>query len=70
MKKLYRSEQNKVFAGIIGGMGEYFDIDPVLLRVIWVLILIATGVVPGLVAYVIALFIVPRQPLSTTPHQM
>lgn len=62
MKKLYRSDNNKVFAGIIGGIGEYFDIDPVLLRILWLLILVSTGVIPGLIVYVIAMFIVPKKP--------
>jgi len=34
MKKLYKSDTNKVFAGVIGGIEEYFDIDPVILRVL------------------------------------
>jgi len=63
MKKLYRSKDNKIFAGIIGGLGEYFDIDPVLLRVLWLLIVIFTGVVPGVMAYIIAMFIVPSGPV-------
>lgn len=64
MKKLYKSRDNKIFAGVIGGMGEYFDIDPVLLRLIWLLILVSTGVFPGLIAYIIAIFIVPKKPAS------
>jgi len=60
-KRLYRSEKNKIFAGILGGLGEYVDVDPVLLRVIWVFILIFTGIVPGLIVYVITVFIVPRK---------
>ena len=35
-KRLYRSKKNKVFAGICGGVGEYFNIDPALIRLIWV----------------------------------
>jgi len=62
MKKLYRSNTNKVFAGIIGGIGEYFDVDPVLLRILWLLILAATGLIPGLIVYLIAIFIVPKKP--------
>ena len=61
MKKLYRSEDNKIFAGIVGGIGEHFDIDPTLLRLIWLLILIFTGIVPGLIVYLIAIFIVPKK---------
>lgn len=62
IKKLYRSETNKVFAGICGGFGEFFGIDPVPLRVAWLLVVIFTGVVPGLVAYIVAIFIIPRRP--------
>jgi len=65
-KKLYRSETNKVFAGIMGGLGEYLNIDPVFLRVIWVLIVLTTGGVPGILAYIIAIFIIPQK--QQTPH--
>ena len=65
MKKLYRSRENKIFAGIIGGLGEYFNIDPVFMRLIWLLILISTGVAPGLLVYLIAIFIVPKNPEHT-----
>lgn len=61
MKRLYRSEKNKVWAGIIGGLGEYLDVDPSLLRLFWVILVVFTGIVPGLIAYFIALFIVPRK---------
>jgi len=62
MKKLYRSETNKVWAGVIGGVGEYFDIDPTLLRLLWIVIVIFTGIIPGLIAYLIAVMIVPKKP--------
>lgn len=61
-KRLYRSSTNKVFGGILGGLGDYFDIDPVLFRVIWVFILVFTGVFPGLLVYIVALFVIPVQP--------
>jgi len=59
MKKLYKSNKNKIFAGVIGGIGEYFNIDPVILRLVWVLIMIFTGFVPGLIAYLISILVVP-----------
>ena len=59
MKKLYKSNKNKIFAGVIGGIGEYFNIDPVILRVVWVLIMIFTGFVPGLIAYLISILVIP-----------
>lgn len=64
MKHLYRSETNKILAGVLGGLGEYFDIDPVLLRLSFVFLLLATAVLPGLVAYTAAIFIVPHKPMA------
>lgn len=61
MKKLYRSEQNKIFAGVIGGIGEYFDVDPVILRILWVALVIFTGFFPGLIVYIAACFIIPKK---------
>ena len=61
MKRLYRSSENKVFFGIIGGLGEYFDVDPVILRLGFVFLLLVTAVLPGLVAYTAAVFIVPKK---------
>lgn len=62
MKKLYKSNKNKILAGIIGGIGEYFDIDPVILRVVWIILVAFTGFAPGVIAYLIAIFIVPKNP--------
>ncbi|MCP6718373.1 MAG: PspC domain-containing protein [Patescibacteria group bacterium] len=59
MKKLYKSNKNKIFAGVIGGVGEYFDIDPVILRIVWILATVFTGFVPGIIAYFISILIVP-----------
>ena len=60
-KKLYKSNTDKIFAGIIGGLGEYLGVDPVLLRLIWLLLVIFSGVVPGLVAYLFSIFIIPKR---------
>jgi len=62
MKKLYKSDTNKVFAGIIGGIGEYFDIDPVILRVLWLLVVMFSGFFPGVFVYIVAIFVVPQKP--------
>ena len=61
MKKLYRSNNNKVFFGVIGGIGEYFDLDPVILRLLWVLITFFTGLGAGLMVYLIAALIIPKK---------
>ncbi|MFZ2149807.1 MAG: PspC domain-containing protein [Minisyncoccia bacterium] len=64
MKRLYKSDTNKVFAGVIGGVGEYFDMDPTLLRLAYLLIAILTAFVPALIGYLIAVIIVPKKPLQ------
>lgn len=58
-KKLFRSSENKVFGGVMGGFGEYFDIDPVLLRVIYLGFSVFTGVLPGILAYLLMASIMP-----------
>lgn len=68
-KRLYRSGKNKVFAGICGGLGEYFDVDPTILRLIWLLVVIFTGFFPGVVAYIIAIFVIPPEPGPEHAHQ-
>jgi phage shock protein C len=64
MKRLYRSYTDKKIAGICGGFGEYLGIDPTVVRLGAVFLCIATGFVPGIVAYVIAWIIVPEVPIS------
>lgn len=65
-KRLYRSQKNKVFAGVCGGLGDYLGIDPVVIRLLWVLISVFTGFVPGLVVYIIAIFVMPAANTSTS----
>jgi len=60
MKKLYRSKTNSVFTGLLGGAGEYTGVDPVVLRVLFVVLVVFTGFVPGVLVYFLALLIVPK----------
>lgn len=64
MKRLYRSDTNVVWKGVLGGIGEYFDIDPVLVRLIFLALLLITAVVPMVLFYILAIFIVPRRGIS------
>jgi len=56
-KKLYKSRQNRVIDGVCGGIGEYFDVDPTIVRVLWVLMTLLGG--SGLVLYIIAMVLMP-----------
>jgi phage shock protein PspC (stress-responsive transcriptional regulator) len=65
-KKLYRSRTDRVFFGVCGGLAEYFDMDPTLVRLITVLI--AWGGV-GIVAYIVAAIIIPEEPVGNTKKE-
>lgn len=58
-KRLYKSDTNAVIAGVCGGIGEFFNIDPTLIRLVWVIFCLAGG--SGIVAYILAMFIIPRR---------
>ena len=60
-KKLYRSNRNKMLAGVCGGIAEYFNVDPTLIRIALVLFCAMGG--SGLIAYIIMAIIVPKSPI-------
>ena len=57
-KRLYRSRENRMVCGVCGGIAEYFDIDPTLVRLAWVVLTFFGG--SGILAYIIAAIIIPR----------
>ena len=71
MKRMYRLQEEARFAGICSGVGFYFGIDPVVIRLGWVVVTIFTGFVPGLLVYLLAWLIMPEapQPSVTEPAQ-
>jgi phage shock protein PspC (stress-responsive transcriptional regulator) len=65
-KKLYRSEKDKMVAGICGGIGEYLGIDSTVVRLLWVIFTVLSIVWPGVLAYAIAWIIMPPHPTRLT----
>jgi phage shock protein PspC (stress-responsive transcriptional regulator) len=61
MKRLYRSRKNRMIAGVCGGIGKYTDTDPTLVRLVWVLGTLLTGLFIGVLAYIIAAIIIPER---------
>lgn len=59
MKKLTRSDTNKQLAGVCGGMAEYFSVDPTLVRVVYILLTVFTGIIPGIIAYLVLIVVIP-----------
>ncbi len=61
-KKLYRSRKDRMIAGVCGGLGEYFGVDPVLLRIVFVILTFFSG--SGLILYLILALVVPNEPVK------
>lgn len=56
-KRLYKSKEEKVLAGVCGGIAEYFDVDPTLVRLLWIFLVFCLGT--GILAYLVAAIIIP-----------
>lgn len=65
-KKLYRYPQDSLLFGIGSGIGRYFDVDPVFVRLIMVVVGIVTNVWPAIILYVILFFVIPVAPSQQT----
>ena len=59
MKKLYRSS-NRILAGVCGGIAEYLDVDPTLIRVVYAALSLFTAGFPGLLLYIILMILMPN----------
>ena len=61
MKRLYRSRTSRILGGVCGGLSAYSDIDPNLIRILWVVLtLLSVGI--GVVAYIVAWILIPEEP--------
>ncbi len=59
VKKLYRSRKDQIIGGVCGGLGDYFEIDPVLIRIGFFLLALFSGI--GLISYIFMWIIVPEK---------
>jgi phage shock protein C len=62
VKRLYRSREERMLGGVCGGLAEYLSVDPTLIRILFIVFAFAGG--PGLLAYIIMLFVVPEEPVE------
>ena len=58
-KRLYKIEEGKKLCGVCGGIAEYFDIDPTIVRLLWVILIFCAGT--GILAYFVAAIIMPNK---------
>lgn len=66
-KRLFRIKDGRVFGGVCTGIGEYFDIDPVIVRLLFVLLFLFSGI--GILAYIIFWIVIPKKPDVIPPSQ-
>lgn len=59
-KKLYKSRTSRMICGVCGGVGEYFNIDPTVIRLIWAVLTVG-GFGTGLLVYIIAAIVMPEE---------
>lgn len=59
-KRLYKSKRDVMICGVCGGIAEYFDVDPTIVRLIAVVLILGWG--SGLIAYLIGAIIIPKNP--------
>ncbi len=60
--KLFRSRSERVIGGVCGGLAKNLDIDPVFIRILWVILSLSTKVVLGVIIYIVWMIVVPEQP--------
>ncbi len=60
-KNLFRSVKNKMVSGVCGGLGEYLNIDPTFIRIVWIIISLISGIILGIFVYFILVLIIPLQ---------
>ncbi len=67
-KRLYRSRADRRLAGVLGGVAEYFGLDPSLVRIGFVVVTFFTACIPGILLYVTMRFVVPTAPEAGGPE--
>ena len=62
MKKLYRNTKKGILFGILAGIGDYVNLDPTVIRIIFLVLLLVTGVFPFVILYILGYYLIPVKP--------
>lgn len=68
-KRLYRSPREAIVLGIAAGLGHYFEVDPVFVRLLWIVAAALTNLWPAVCAYALLFFVIPVDPAQETVAQ-
>ncbi len=67
VKRLYRSQKERMIGGVCGGLGDFFNVDPIIFRLIFVLMLLGAG--SGVLVYIVMMLIIPEEPIEIEPTE-
>jgi phage shock protein C len=68
MKRLYRSKNERILGGVCAGLGEHFDIDPTVIRLVWAVITVLS-IGTGVLVYIIAWILIPEEESSSSEQK-
>lgn len=69
-KRLERNQEKAVISGVVAGLSDYFDQDPVLFRIIAIIFLIVTGIFPGILFYIAAWVVMPKRKTPRVDYEV
>jgi phage shock protein C len=69
-KRLERDDEKAVISGVLAGLANYFEQDPVLFRIAAITFLIVTGVFPGILIYIVAWIVMPRRKRQRVEYEV
>jgi phage shock protein C len=61
MKKIYKSKESVVASGIFGGLGEWLEVSPGILRIGYIVLIVITGIIPGILLYIAVHFLMSKE---------
>jgi phage shock protein C len=63
-RRLYRSSTDRWIGGVAAGVADYFDVDPLVVRILWIVVAIFTALIPAAIVYIVMLIVVPEEPVE------
>ncbi|MGI6589292.1 MAG: PspC domain-containing protein [Candidatus Iainarchaeum sp.] len=60
-KKLYRNKNNQIISGVLAGIADYLNYDPTIIRLVFILLTLVTGILPGILLYILAVILIPKK---------